>query len=941
MALEDQEETARYYQGLANDAALRDKQLAQTEAVGLAERQRQANQIESLKRQQQNAFTQAEKDRLANSIRFNENKLKETDSSIAQLQQQRTAVQGQVTANQNLAKEAVGGPPAAKNIAGPAATPASPLPPISTIPATPTATPAAAPPPPPPAPPPQAAAPPPPFGSTQADGNAGERAARVEPRRSPPEDFVLDRDGNLLPSDSSAAADRRAEIAAEANRPAPKVTPPFGSTQADGNAGERAARVAPRPPAPPEDFVLDRDGNLLPSDSSAAAERRAEIAAEANRPAPKVTPPFGSTQADGNAGERAARVEPRQSPPEDFVFDRDGNLLPSDSAAAAERRAEIAAEENRARAFDAVDRSGSTQADGNAGEREARIAPRPPSPPEDFVYEEDGSLIPSDSARAAERRAEIEAEENRARAFDAVDRSGSTQSEGEFEGVTGNQRFPSNLPPNTSVGWDPETGTWAVIDNDTGQVLRSGFGTEEQASASSRNLNLDLSGSTQSEGDEGEAEARARVPEPVPPTLSAIWDPESESWAIWAEPPGEIQETGFATEAEATAAAGDQFEAQRLQREAELEEDQPAVFEPDPVPPSYSVVWDSDSNSFGIWEDPPGAFKQTGFATEEEAQRAIANIAPDVSDEDFPTPPDDGLTDEERAERDAAIAQAAAKENAINQATRNSLYKKEGSSDWRVRLQLAPTSNYLYNVPVDQKTGTGPGLLAPLAATNGVIFPYTPQINTSYQAKYAEYDLVHSNFRGVFYQNSRVDDINLRAIFTAQDTNEANYLLAVIHFFRSVTKMFYGAKDQYRGTPPPLVYLSGLGMDQFYGHPCLVKTFVYNLPDNVDYIRATNYNNYGTDLLSRRTASASSPIPGGGATANRIANAGLNKFFPSKKPAPDPVVGTVNNTQLANYVPTKMEIDITLIPVQTRRQVSKQFSMEGFANGNLLRGGFW
>ena len=38
---------------------------------------------------------------------------------------------------------------------------------------------------------------------------------------------------------------------------------------------------------------------------------------------------------------------------------------------------------------------------------------------------------------------------------------------------------------------------------------------------------------------------------------------------------------------------------------------------------------------------------------------------------------------------------------------------------------------------------------------------------------------------------------------------------------------------------------------------------------------------------------------------------------------------------------TKMEIDITLIPVQTRSQVSKQFSLKEFANGNLLKKGFW
>ena len=94
-------------------------------------------------------------------------------------------------------------------------------------------------------------------------------------------------------------------------------------------------------------------------------------------------------------------------------------------------------------------------------------------------------------------------------------------------------------------------------------------------------------------------------------------------------------------------------------------------------------------------------------------------------------------------------------------------------------------------------------------------------------------------------------------------------------------------------------------------------------------------------MLNRRTASAPSSAAGLGATGNRILNAGLEKFFPSNKPAPNPVVGTVNNTQLANYVPTKMEIDIVLIPVQTRSQVSKQFSLQGFANGDLIKGGFW
>ena len=377
-------------------------------------------------------------------------------------------------------------------------------------------------------------------------------------------------------------------------------------------------------------------------------------------------------------------------------------------------------------------------------------------------------------------------------------------------------------------------------------------------------------------------------------------------------------------------------ESAALFEEAEAEE-QVQVTAPSPVAPTLSTVWDSETGSYGVWADPPGEFQQTGFATEEQAQAAIDDPTGAVAalDEESSAAAEAAAAeDPDGADALAALEQEAAKVNTINQATLNSVYKKEGSADWRVRLQLAPSSNYLYNQPEGQR-----GILDPLYYTNGVIFPYTPAINTSYKANYEQYDLVHSNYRGVYYKNSRVDDLQIRGIFTAQDTNEANYLLAVIHFFRSVTKMFYG-KDAERGTPPPLVYLSGLGMNQFYGHPCVVSSFTYNLPDSVDYIRATSVNNYGTDLLSRRTASSPSSAAGLGATGNRLLNAGLANFT-ATPPAPSSVVANINNTQLANYVPTKMDIDITLIPVQTRSQVSKQFSLKGFANGDLIKGGFW
>lgn len=287
------------------------------------------------------------------------------------------------------------------------------------------------------------------------------------------------------------------------------------------------------------------------------------------------------------------------------------------------------------------------------------------------------------------------------------------------------------------------------------------------------------------------------------------------------------------------------------------------------------------------------------------------------------------------ASRSAAITLAAT-QRAQNQAAIESQRKQANEGDWRVKLRLAGGSDYLYNDPGLNETG----ILYPLKVTQGVIFPYTPVINTTYGANYSNYDLTHSNYRGYFYQNSYVDDINIQATFTAQDTNEANYILAVIHFFRSVTKMFYG-KDAQRGTPPPLVFLQGLGEFQFNLHPCVVKSFQYNLPADVDYIRARTTPINGTNLLSQRTRqtiTTSSTM----ASVIRLANAllgngsSLQPGALTAPPAPD-TLGTNNPT----YVPTKIEMNITLLPIQTRQQVSKQFSVKQFANGDLLKGGFW
>jgi len=257
------------------------------------------------------------------------------------------------------------------------------------------------------------------------------------------------------------------------------------------------------------------------------------------------------------------------------------------------------------------------------------------------------------------------------------------------------------------------------------------------------------------------------------------------------------------------------------------------------------------------------------------------------------------------------------------------------TGDWRVRISLAAQSTYLYNAPSAER-----GILAPLAATHGVIFPYTPKIDVGYRATYNPTDLTHSNYTNYFYQSSSVGQVRISGSFTAQDTVEAQYLLAVIHFFRSATKMFYG-QDAERGAPPPLLFVSGLGEYQFNNHPCVLTNFEYGLPADVDYIRAGSPNQNGTDLLKRRTSTQNN-LP-----TNPISGAltRLNQLFSGQKIQKGGIVSQPSAPNFSKnsptYVPTKIEISVSLLPIVTRNQASRQFSLKQFANGALVKQGFW
>ena len=403
---------------------------------------------------------------------------------------------------------------------------------------------------------------------------------------------------------------------------------------------------------------------------------------------------------------------------------------------------------------------------------------------------------------------------------------------------------------------------------------------------------------------------------------------------------------GFVYDEDGELIPADSAEAERIQSESaqpvdpftfdegslEIPQDPQGFNESDlartPEPPlNYSVAFEED---FGwvIVDNDTGSFIETDFASQAAAEDALRDITGQGIGSGFAGDP--GNLTGTQAEQTEAAQDAAGKQIAQQQFTLQQRNNTTTQGDWRVRIRLLPGASYLYKDSVNY-------LMQPLRDSDGVVFPYVPTITTNYVARYDPYELVHANYRGFFYKNSHVGEIQLNGVFTAQDTAEASYLLAVIHFFRSCTKMFYGQDSEFRGSPPPLVELSGYGEFQFNNHPCLVSNFNYTLPNGVDYIRVSP-NNQGVNLSNRRNPISTGSILD--SAENRRKN---NLLPPGAEPGRIDLGFSqgVNGTGQTSYVPTKMEIQLTMLPVQTREQVSKGFRLDEFARGNLLRGGFW
>ncbi len=226
----------------------------------------------------------------------------------------------------------------------------------------------------------------------------------------------------------------------------------------------------------------------------------------------------------------------------------------------------------------------------------------------------------------------------------------------------------------------------------------------------------------------------------------------------------------------------------------------------------------------------------------------------------------------------------------------SAVFKSSASRDWRVRLSLPSNSAYMTSA-----------ILSPLKVTNGLVFPYTPSITMSHIASYDPMAPAHNNYPFLSYQNSKVDTISIAAPFFIEDSVEAAYWIAAVHYLKSVTKMSMG-NDVNAGAPPPVLKLNGYGDYVFNNVPVVVTNFQLDLPNDVDYI--------------------STGITATMSEQQRML-AEQNQGF--DEPNPIPLATGVA------WAPVKSTITVTVQPLYSREQV-RNFSLDKFIKGDYVVG---
>lgn len=256
-----------------------------------------------------------------------------------------------------------------------------------------------------------------------------------------------------------------------------------------------------------------------------------------------------------------------------------------------------------------------------------------------------------------------------------------------------------------------------------------------------------------------------------------------------------------------------------------------------------------------------------------------------------------------------------------------SMFSDANSNDWRVRLSLPRWISFQNSV-----------VLQPLKDAGGLIFPFTPDIAINSAATYTPLSPTHSNYPFQVYQNSNPGTISITGAFNVEDSSQALYWIAAVHYLRSVTKMFSGY-DPKAGNPPPIVNLNGYGPFVFKNVPVVISQMKVTFDKECDYISCDVQGSAAGEIadvadslgglagavggaipsLSGITSTISTVAGGVGQVASLLGSFGIGG-------------GTSGGKA---HVPTKSSINVTLTPVYSRTS-ARNFSLDRFVTGGYM-----
>jgi len=198
-------------------------------------------------------------------------------------------------------------------------------------------------------------------------------------------------------------------------------------------------------------------------------------------------------------------------------------------------------------------------------------------------------------------------------------------------------------------------------------------------------------------------------------------------------------------------------------------------------------------------------------------------------------------------------------------------------------------------------------ILGPLWDTDGLLFPYTPMIQMQHaNVAFGQYDLPHTNYDYMAYSKTQSPSMTVTGTFGAHTEPEARYMIAAIHFFRTVTKSNFGLSDPKRGTPPPKLAFSAYGPAMFNRVPVYVRSVSFGLDQDVDYV----------------------PI-----------SSGLTNPVDKEQGFVDE--GSLDYYLSKSYLPLVLNIFVDAVISPNPSQLRDEFNLEDFRTGKLLDKGFY